>query len=831
MRSLGDKYLRVCPRSGKIVGLKSPRGFAIALVPLIGLLALGWIVFRVATKPSRIAYPCVRAAMPLASGLIGYVLSVAASLGLWATAKRRQTVPAMIFTAFLACLGLFLSYTFVNDPAVAIERQLPTLHLNANEPIGTAVGMYPGRVVWVHRPEATRDACSPASVGHEWYRPENYDQSVIDTMVSSAICRLTGTITDAAAWDAIFKFHNSTRGKGAVGYASGEKILIKTNATSSWGGQFNTSDLSAKTGVWYYAVSETSPGIVLSILRQLVNVAGVAQADIYVGDPMKHIYKHCYDVWHAEFPDVHYLDADGYTNLGREKAVKSTTARIQYSDRGTVLKLGGTTGTAITEDFLYEIFDQAEYMLNIPMLKGHKRAGVTMFAKNHFGSHTRSSATHIHGGLVTPNEYPNSPYRMDYGLYRVQVDLMGHELLGKKNLFYVMDALWATDWELDIPVKWKMSPFNDDWMSSVFASFDPVAIESVGYDFLRAEFTEARGAGTYPQMPAVDDYLHQAADTTNWAAGVRYDPENNGTVLASLGTHEHWNDSLHMQYSRNLGTGNGIELVRADASPTASTRTYTVADAWNLISLPLSMDDLAKTSLYPTAVSSAFAYVTGYVAKDTLANGVAYWLQFPSSQNVTFTGFPLARITIPVKGGWNMIGSIGVPVPVNQITSIPPGMTVSPFYTYVSSYTSVTSIEPHMGYWVKASRDGELILDAVGGAQGTVNIVDSGELPPDPVFLTSVSETRVPTAFSLEQNYPNPFNPTTTIRYTLPVRSYVTLTVFDPVGREISRLVNQEVEAGYHTVEFNASGLASGVLFYRLQAGGFVQSHKVVFLR
>ncbi len=341
-------------------------------------------MFRVATKPSRITYPCVRAAMPLASGLIGYVLSVAASLALWALARKRQTVLTMVFTASLACIGLFISYTFVNDPAGSAEKQLPTLRLNANEPIGTAVGIYPGRVVWIHRPEATRDACSPASVGHEWYRPENYNQDVIDTMVSTAIQRLTGAQSDAAAWDAIFRFHNTSRGKGAVGYAPGEKILIKTNATSSWGGQFNTSDLSAKTGVMYYAVSETSPGIVLSMLRQLVNVVGVAQADIYVGDPMKHIYKHCYDLWHAEFPDVHYLDTDGYTNLGREQAVKSTSAKIQYSDRGTVLKSGGTTGTAVTEDFLYEIFDQAEYLLNIPMLKGHRRAGVTMFAKNHF---------------------------------------------------------------------------------------------------------------------------------------------------------------------------------------------------------------------------------------------------------------------------------------------------------------------------------------------------------------------------------------------------------------------------------------------------------------
>ncbi len=59
---------------------------------------------------------------------------------------------------------------------------------------------------------------------------------------------------------------------------------------------------------------------VLSVLRQLVNVVGVNQSNIYIGDPMKHIYKHLYDVWHGEFPNVHYLDNSGYTNLGRKSS-------------------------------------------------------------------------------------------------------------------------------------------------------------------------------------------------------------------------------------------------------------------------------------------------------------------------------------------------------------------------------------------------------------------------------------------------------------------------------------------------------------------------------
>jgi len=564
MTSFIRHHIRICSRTGRVIGFQRLAGISRLLFPLIGVAAFVWIVFRVATKPSRISYPCVRTAMPFASSLIGYVLFFGMSMVAWLRARKTQALSATLFAVVFGVIGIVGPSAITSSSSPV---QYSTAAVDSLNPFGNPIGIFPGRVVWIHRPDATNENCVPRSVGHEWYRPENNNQQVVDTMVSTAIRGITGAASDYAAWDTIFHFHNSRRGRGNVGYASGEKIFIKVNVVSSWDGNYNTADLSPRTGVTYYAVSETSPEVVLSVLRQLVNVVGVAQTDIYVGDPMRHIYRHSYELWHAEFPNAHYLDVSGYENLGRERVVRSQTARIRYSDRGTVLRTGGTTGSPVYDDTLYTVFEQATYMLNIPMLKGHKRAGVTMFAKDHFGSHARNSAAHLHGGLVAPNE-ENPPTRSGYGLYRVQVDLLGHELLGRKNLFYLMDALWATDYELDQPLKWMMAPFNNDWMSSVFASLDPIAIESVGYDFLRTEFTTARGAGTYVQMYGTDDYLHQAADTTRWAAGIRYDPENDGTVLGSLGVHEHWNDGVHKQYTRNLGIGNGIELVKMDR-PTA----------------------------------------------------------------------------------------------------------------------------------------------------------------------------------------------------------------------------------------------------------------------
>ncbi len=87
---------------------------------------------------------------------------------------------------------------------------------------------------------------------------------------------------------------------------------------------------------------------------------------------------------------------------------------------------------------------------------------------------------------------------------------------------------------------------------------------------------------------------------------------------------------------------------------------------------------------------------------------------------------------------------------------------------------------------------------------------------------------KFPTSFALFQNYPNPFNPSTTLRYGIPRNSSVSLRVYNTLGQMISQLVNGEQQAGYHEVRFDGSNLASGVYFYRLQAGQFVETRKFI---
>ena len=96
---------------------------------------------------------------------------------------------------------------------------------------------------------------------------------------------------------------------------------------------------------------------------------------------------------------------------------------------------------------------------------------------------------------------------------------------------------------------------------------------------------------------------------------------------------------------------------------------------------------------------------------------------------------------------------------------------------------------------------------------------------------TNVDYEKIPQAFKLEQNYPNPFNPATKIKFSIPVSSNVSLKVFDVLGREAATLVNEEKSAGDYEVEFDGSDFSSGTYFYRVRAGSFISTRKMLLLK
>ena len=142
--------------------------------------------------------------------------------------------------------------------------------LERPKPIGEAKGIHPGRTVWVHDPRVT-DWKAPGD-GH-WYDAQHAKQDHVDEMMSQAILGLTGQVSVAKAWDALFRHLNQMRGKGDVPYRAGEKLVIKPN----WVGMIwreGMVDPATYTFMKWQDYMNTSPQMVIAVLRQLVGAAG-----------------------------------------------------------------------------------------------------------------------------------------------------------------------------------------------------------------------------------------------------------------------------------------------------------------------------------------------------------------------------------------------------------------------------------------------------------------------------------------------------------------------------------------------------------------------------
>jgi chitinase len=158
---------------------------------------------------------------------------------------------------------------------------------------------------------------------------------------------------------------------------------------------------------------------------------------------------------------------------------------------------------------------------------------------------------------------------------------------------------------------------------------------------------------------------------------------------------------------------------------------------------------------------------------------------------------------------------------------------INPGATQVISYDDTMSVRIKCAYAASKGVQGAIIWaigqDYLNSEQPLLNVIGrefglvSDVLPP--------ADAGLPTDYGLEQNYPNPFNPTTVVTYELPAASDVKLVVYDLLGREVAVLVNERKAPGNYEVQFNASGLSSGVFLYRLTAGDFGQTRKMALVK
>ena len=487
---------------------------------LIGILSLLWIIVRSFPAPHRLNYPCQQYSLSLGLSYLAFLS------GVWKIFKKKLK----IYKNLLLRVSLIILVSVLMFGMYSLTRGDEDYKGNwiavSKNPIGEPKGYNPGRVVWIWDQNATE-----TNLTGYWWQRENNDQNVIEQMVTLGIQWLGGTDNLSDAWDRLFRYYNLAHGYGDVGYQSGEKIAIKVNLNNS--SSYDEEDNQA----------DANPYVIKAILRQLVNIVGVSQEDITVYDSSRRMpdwfyYRVYYENYPAnplvpEFPNINYIDAYGGAE-GRTRRTESSV-NIYFVD-GTVRALP-------------ECVVQAKYIIDVPLVKRHG-INVTLSGKNLFGSWC--------GNVSLIHDYFNSGNTMNNP--SPMIDLLSHQQLGGKIFLFVGDGLYACRGDNRNITKFQMYPFNNDWMSSLFFSQDPIAIDSVMYDFLKAENT------SYPPSEGAQNYLHQGAQPPLNT----YDPENDGYYLSSsLGVHEHWDTNVDI-FSPDRYSGvanNGIDYIPDPDSP------------------------------------------------------------------------------------------------------------------------------------------------------------------------------------------------------------------------------------------------------------------------
>lgn len=485
---------------------------------LIGLISVIWFAIRVLPAPHRSQYPCQQVTIPIALGYIAFWSALIFGLITWMKSVQHKTMA--LAPAILIVFILLFSISGFGFAKISYVGSLSyhEWEFEPNQPMGNPTGLFPGRVVWVWDPNATE-----TNLDGFWWEPQNNNAEVIDTMFSDGIQSYTETSTDAEAWDEFFKYFNREHQQEDRGYQEGEKIAIKVNLNNCYNYFTFIDDYETRDNE-----RDAHPNVVISLLDDLINEVDVDPSLITVYEASRAMPDWFYDPVSSAFPDVNYVDIIGRD--GRD-LVKSSSTKFYFSD--------GVVRT------IPVCVDEADYLINIPLMKQHPiNHGVTLSGKNLFGT------------FIEP-VYDIHPYHESgqiIGNPAPQVDLLASEQLGEKTILYIGDGLYSTLYDHRTIFHFKMEPFCDDWTNSLFISQDPIAIDSVMYDFLHTE-------GPIP-IEGSQNYLHQGAQPDQQI----YDPEGDGTyVNEGIGVHEHWNTSVPIfSEERYLGPDhNGIDFIYA----------------------------------------------------------------------------------------------------------------------------------------------------------------------------------------------------------------------------------------------------------------------------
>ena len=197
----------------------------------------------------------------------------------------------------------------------------------------------------------------------------------------------------------------------------------------------------------------------------------------------------------------------------------------------------------------------------------------------------------------------------------------------------------------------------------------------------------------------VQDYMY--VDLTGEEGLVGYWKLNEGTGSTAYDSSDEGNN------------GQICGAIWSTDTPGPSTVTVNVSynDGWNLVGLPVCVDDAGYVSLFPEAISGTlYSFDGGYISEDVLIGGAGYWLRFPESVSIDINGVPISEITISLNDGWNLIAGITFETNTSNIQD--PGGIIVPetFYNFDNGYELVNELIPGHGYWVRANNTGNIII-------------------------------------------------------------------------------------------------------------------------
>ncbi|MBI4893709.1 MAG: DUF362 domain-containing protein, partial [Acidobacteria bacterium] len=317
----------------------------------------------------------------------------------------------------------------------------------ANNPIGAGIGIHPGRVVLLRDAGATT---WDGSTG-QWWDDANTNQKAVHQMLTALLLSLTASKNEKQAWDALFRNFNESRRQGRSGYRPGQRIAIKVNCnqdrSAQWGAASGPSTRRVPNGL-------PSPHAIAALVTSLIESAGVRGEDILlydstgsrtIGSP---IYSKIRSNPSPSYQAVQFLAGANYNLGGRLSPEPDLQNPIRFANKD------------LPPAFLARQVTEAHYMINMALLRPHGMAGVTLTAKNHFGS------VYFADGGWSPRTLHSSVLRAQpMGAYNALADLIAHRHLGGKTMLYLLDGLYTAEQNEGSVFQW--ASLDNQWAASM----------------------------------------------------------------------------------------------------------------------------------------------------------------------------------------------------------------------------------------------------------------------------------------------------------------------------------------------------------------------------